>query len=115
MKNWYKELESRFASLPEYIQLLNMVSDLKKAEYFWPMNKPNAVNHLYRALILLDYIVADPKWKRKLNELLRIREVIGSLIFNDKPFADLSQTITATLLLEPTAYRSIHILSQNDH
>jgi len=108
MKNWYKELENRFATFPADIQILNMVSDLKKAENLWIVNKQSATNHLYRAIILLDYIVADPKWKRKLKELLRLREVIGSIIVGDEPLGDLSQTITATLLLEPTAYRSVN-------
>ena len=109
MKNWYKELEGRFASFPAHIQLLNMVSDLKKADNLWQTNRPNAINHLYRAIILLDYIVADPKWKRKLKELLRLREVIGSIIIGDKPIATLSQAITTALFLEPTAYHSFHV------
>jgi len=115
MKNWYNKLESRFASFPAPIQILNLVSDLKKAENLWTTNKQSSANHLYRAIILLDYIVADPKWKRKLNELLRLREVIGSIIVADQPFANLSQTITTALLLEPTAYRSINIHSTIYH
>ncbi len=107
MKNWYKELENRFAIFPAHIQLLNMVSDLKKAENLLQVNKQSAVNHLYRAIILLDYMVDDPKWNRKLRELLRLREVIGSLIFGDKPFANLPQAINAALLLEPGSYRSM--------
>ena len=107
MNNWYNELENRFVSFPAHIQILNMVSDLKKAENLWSVNKRNAINHLKRAIILLDYLVADPKWKKKLKELLRLREVIGSIIVGDEPFATLSQAITTTLLLEPTAYKSI--------
>jgi hypothetical protein len=111
MKNWYKELADRFATFPAHVQILNMVSDLKKAENLLQVNRQSALNHLFRAIILLDYIVDDPKWKRKLKELLRLREVIGSIIFSDKPLGDLSQTITAALLLEPTAYRSINLQS----
>jgi hypothetical protein len=69
---------------------------------------------LYRAIILLDYIVTDSKWRRKLKELLRLREVIGSIIVEDKPFATLSQTITIALLLEPTAYQSVQRNAKND-
>jgi hypothetical protein len=109
MKNWYKELADRFGTFPAHVQILNMVSDLKKAENLWTVNKQSAINHLYRAIILLDYMVDGQKWKSKLKELLRLREVIGSIIFNEKPLGDLSQTITAALLLEPTAYRSINV------
>ena len=107
MKNWYKELADRFVTFPAHIQLLNMVSDLKKAENLLQVNKQSAINHLYRAIILLDYIVADPKWKGKLKELLRLREVIGSIIVDDNPMANISQTITAALLLESLAYKAI--------
>jgi hypothetical protein len=31
MKNWYKSLEGRYADLPADIQILNLVSDIKKA------------------------------------------------------------------------------------
>ena len=107
MKNWYKELEDRFATFPAHIQLLNMVSDLKKAENLLHINKKGAINHLYRVIILLDYIIADPKWNRKLKELLRLREVIGSIIVDDKPLGNISQMITATSLLDPLAYKAI--------
>ena len=107
MKNWYKELADRFATFPAHIQILNMVSDLKKADNLIQVNKQSAINHLYRAIILLDYIVADPKWKRKLKELLRLREVIGSIIVDDNPMANISQTITVAWLFEPLAYKAI--------
>ena len=107
MKHWYKELEIRFASFPCHIQILNMVSDLKKAEQLWTANKASAINHLYRAIILLDYLVDDLKWKHKLKELLRLREVIGSHIFHEKPYATLSQTINAALLLNSVAYKTL--------
>jgi hypothetical protein len=107
MKTWYKELETRFAAFPCHIQILNMVSDLKKAEQMWTTVRASAANHLYRAIILLDYMVADPRWKPKLKELLRLREVIGSLLFHENPYATLPQTITAALLLEPVAYRTL--------
>lgn len=114
MNNWYKELKHRFASIPAHLQILNMVSDLKKAENLWTANRQSAINHLYRAIILLDYMVDDSKWNKKLRELLRLREVIGSLIVADKPFATLSQTITIALLLEPAAYQSVKLKAKND-
>jgi len=107
IKNWYKEIESRFATFPAHIQILNMMSDLKKAAQLNQTSQTSSTNHLYRAIILLDYMVDDPKWKPKLRELLRLREVIGSLIFEKQPYATIEQTIQAALLLEPAAYKAV--------
>ena len=107
MKNWYKDLKDRFSTFPPYVQMLNMVSDLKKAENLFDTNRSSAINHLYRAIILLDYIIADQKWQRKLRELLRLREVIASLIASKEPYANINQTINIALQLEPTAYKTL--------
>lgn len=105
MKNWYKDLKSRFATFPAPVQILNMVSDLKKAESLFETNRSTAINHLYRAIILLDYIIADQKWQNKLKELLRLREVIASLIVAKQPYGSLKQTIAIALQLDPMAYQ----------
>ena len=99
MKNWYKELKTRFCSFPSEIQILNLVSDLQKAKNLHPTNPDNAINHLYRAIILLDYIVSDPKWRNKLKELLRLREAIGSLICGDIQYGTISDIVNAALLM----------------
>ena len=109
MKNWYKDLKDRFSTFPAHVQILNMVSDLNKAEDLYEKNRSSAINHLYRAIILLDYIIADQKWQGKLRELLRLREVIASLIVDKKPYANLNQTINVALQLEPTAYKTLRI------
>ena len=108
MKNWYKDLEKRYADFPEHIQILNMVSDLEKARSFWGNERASAVDHLYRAIILIDFIVDDPRWKEKLKEVLRLREVIGSLIEDSRPLASPKDTINAALLLNSRAYLTLH-------
>ena len=108
MKNWYKNLESRYASFPSHIQILNMVSDLQKADHLMEHNPENATNHLYRAIILLDYIIADPKWRIRLRELLRLRETIGSLIYLSKPYCNYHQLPRVALLLDSKAYRTFY-------
>ena len=107
MKNWYRELKERYADFPAEVQVLNMVSDLNKAKNLASINPDSAKNHLYKAIILLDYIIADPKWRSKLPELLRLREAIGSLLFYQNPFGKIHQVITASLLLEPNAYKAM--------
>ncbi len=107
MKNWYKNLKFRFSSFPAATQVLHLVSDLNKAKNFSKSTPQTAKNHLYRAVILLDYIIADPKWNRKLSECLRLREVIASLIDGRQAYASYQQTINAALLLDPVAYKTI--------
>lgn len=108
MKAWYKDLEDRYADFPEQVQILNLVSDLKKAAHFLDIDKKTVVNHLYRAIILIDFIVDDPKWKGKLREVLRLREAIGSLIEGSQPLATPEDIIRAALLLHPRAYSTVH-------
>ena len=89
------------------VQVLHMVSDLLKAEQLMPKHRPSAHNHLFRAMILLDYMVGDPKWLYGLRELLRLREAMGSLIFCERPYADSDQLIAAALQLKSKAYRAL--------
>ena len=75
---------------------------------YWTYILPLRRNHLYRAMILLDYMIEDPKWKKKIGELLRLREAIGSFLFHEKSYANMEQLLIAALHLEPTAYRTFY-------
>jgi len=107
MKNWYKELETRFASFPAHTQIMHFISDLEKAKNLQEKNPGTARNHLLRAIILLDYIINDPKWRSKRRECLRLREVVGSLTTNNAQLASLQQTIQAACSMEKTAYKTL--------
>jgi len=107
MKNWYRELKNRYSSFDKHLQILNVVSDLQKAKNLYNINEQSSINHCYRAIILLDYIIADDRWKTKLKELLRLREAIGSHIVNTSPFATFDQLIAATLQLDCKAYKIV--------
>ena len=109
MKNWYKGLKDRFSEFDEEFQVLNIVSDLKKANHFQKLNEENANNHLYRAIILIDYLIADPKWRDKLKEVLRIREVIGGLICKTESYGTLDMIIEAVIQLNCNAYKKLKI------
>ena len=106
MTFWYKSLENRYHTFPEASQVLNMISDLSKAKNLADENEIASKNHLFRALILLDYIVADPKWKPKLSEVLRFREVLCSLIDGRFPMGTLDQVIQTAKLMTPGAYNA---------
>ena len=107
MKNWYNELENRYATFPAHIQILNLVSDLNKAKNLADVNLSGFKNQIYRALVLLDFIISNPMWKSKLGELLRLREAIASLIASQRPYASIEQIINVTLQIEPKAFRSL--------
>ena len=107
MKNWYSGLENRYASFPRETQILNMVSDMQKAANLWTSSPENARNHIYRAIILLDYIVADPKWKGRRRELLRLREVLAGRLVAGEHAEPFENIIRAALLLNPAAWRRL--------
>ncbi len=107
MKNWYKNLEGRYSNFPVDIQILNLVSDLKKANNLLTTQRQSAINHLYRAIILLNYMVEDKKWRTKLRELLRLKEAIGSFIYYEQPLASIDQVVKAALLLDKGAYKKL--------
>lgn len=104
MKNWYKDLQQRFLAFDTHIQMLNMVSDLVKAKNMSESNPDNASENCLRAIILLDFILSDPRWESRRNELYRLREVIASLTTTD-PLADYDQAIRAALSMDTAAYR----------
>lgn len=107
MKNWYRELEARYRLFDEHIQILHVVSDLQKAKHYFKINRQTAINHCYRAIILLDYLIADKKWEAKRRELLRIREAVGSLTTAGTPYGSIEQIIRVTLQLNPRAYQMV--------
>ena len=106
MKTWYQNLENRYSTFPEETQVLNMISDLNKARNLTGENTRISKNHLIRALILLDYIIADSKWQSKLCEVLRFREVLCSLIDGNAPMGTIDQVIQTAKLLTPGAYKA---------
>ena len=107
MKNWYKDLESSYLSFPKDVQILNMVSDLEKARK-WASSYPDTSrNHIFRAMILLDFVIADPKWRPALGELLRFREVVGSVIEGKHPMARLDQLVQTAKLFDIKVYQTL--------
>ena len=105
MKKGYEDLKTRFCTFPPDVQILHAVSDLLKAKHLADVDRNTAVKHVYRSMILLDYIVQDFRWTSKVRELLRLREAMGSWIFHAEPFTDLDGLIASTVLMESTAYR----------
>ena len=104
----YEDLKERYATFEPYFQVLNMVSDLEKARSWQDKDESIMKFHLRGAMILLDFMINDPKWRSRCRELLRLREVIGSLLFSTEPYGTLEQTIQAAILLDPKAFRMMN-------
>lgn len=106
MKHWYESLKTRYPSFPKQIQVLNMASDLQKAMNLEHVNAESSRNHLYRAVILLDYMIADPKWRTGLRELLRFREAVCASIAGC-PYADLATLNKVAIMLNSGAWKKV--------
>lgn len=61
-------------------QILMIATEFARAKSLIQKNNRKEVNNCYeRAFELLDLSTYDHKWEKKLKELLRFREVLGSL------------------------------------
>jgi hypothetical protein len=76
MNLWHKNLEDRFASFPSHQQIIMVCTELNRAHNLQD-NSAEYKNCLERALELMDFLISDPKWQRKLTEVLRGRDVIA--------------------------------------
>ena len=111
MKDWYSSLENRYKTFPKDVQVLNVVSDLQKSARIADLDAATARNHLFRALILLQYMADDPKWRNQLKELLRLKTCVAAAL-TDEPYGTLAQTIQAALGLSPAAFRRMQGMEQ---
>lgn len=79
--------QGRWSAFSTMEQLANIGSEISRAFRWHEKNKrEHAVNAVYRALELIDLTVADPKWKYRLKELLRTREVLCDYFFGEDQY-----------------------------
>lgn len=69
-------------------QLGNVGSETSRALNWRGKNKENFENAIWRALELIDLTIADPRWRRRLKEILRLRELLCDTVFGDKEYGD---------------------------
>ena len=84
----HKDLASgRWATLSPMEQLGNIGSEVGRALRRKKENDVHAETlAVYRALDLIDLTIADEKWRTRLKELLRMREVLCDYFFGDNTF-----------------------------
>jgi hypothetical protein len=69
-------------------QLGNIGSETNRALNWRGKNEENFENAIWRALELIDLTIADSRWKRRLKEIVRLREVLCDTVFGDKEYGD---------------------------
>lgn len=85
---FHEELaQGRWKTFSTSEQLANIGSEMSRA-FRWKekSNVDRATLAVYRALELIDLTVADPKWRYRLKELLRTREVLCDYFFGENQY-----------------------------
>jgi len=72
-------------SLPEQMgnigsEVIRMINSREKKD------RESEKNCFIRSLELIDLTISDKRWKRRLFEICRIREILCGLFFNDKTY-----------------------------
>ncbi len=84
MTVWHTLMESeKWNRFPAERQILMIGSEFARAKNLLRDNVTDEVMQCYeRALELLDLCAMDPKWRPRVKELLRFREMLGELYLN---------------------------------
>lgn len=101
---WHKSLMNRFSTLPEFQQILMVANELNRAQNMREVENEYK-NALERALELIDFVCMDPRWKRKLGELRRAREVMA--MYYSDPGQDTKILQRCLIQLEPQAWKKV--------
>lgn len=76
----HKDLsEGGWSKLSLAEQLGNVGSEVSRAKKWVNKDENISKNALVRAMELMDLTLADQKWKKRLKELARVRELLGDL------------------------------------
>jgi hypothetical protein len=81
MTIWHKSMDSeKWNRYPPEQQILMVGSEFARAKSLLHVDLMGEVKQCYeRAFELLDLCAMDPKWRPRLKELLRFREILGEL------------------------------------
>mgnify|MGYP001617267425 CR=1 FL=1 len=83
----HKDLaEGRWYKLSLAEQLGNVGSEVSRAKNWHGRNEKFSENAFIRALELLDLTLADTRWRHRLKELTRVREVLGDLFMGGQEY-----------------------------
>lgn len=89
MKYQHQNLaDGKWNQLSLAAQLGNIGSETSRALNWRGKNKENFENAIWRALELIDLTIADPRWRWRLKEIVRLREVLCDTVFGDQEYGD---------------------------
>lgn len=75
--------KGRWQTLSLAEQMGNIGSEINRALKFQEKNKQRFENAVDRALDLFDLTIEDPRWRNRLKEITRVREIFCNTVFGD--------------------------------
>jgi len=67
-------------------QMANIGSEISRAKNWQNKDKKQFKNALFRALELVFLTAKDKRWRKRLKEILRLKEVIGDILYGGKEY-----------------------------
>jgi len=91
-------------------QIMMTANEMNRAQNWIAKQAGREADLCYeRAFELIDLTIEDPKWKGRLRELLRFREVVGELYTAEKKNGDVNRLAMDCLIkLNAEAYNMLH-------
>lgn len=78
--------EGRWCEFTFFEQMANIGSEVERAILWRDKNKEYSLKAIERALELIEFTIKDPKNKKKLREILRLKEVLIDYFYFDNKF-----------------------------
>ncbi|TSC95264.1 MAG: hypothetical protein Athens101410_671 [Parcubacteria group bacterium Athens1014_10] len=69
-------------------QMGNIGSEISRAINWKERDEELFEKAIERGLELLDFTIADPRWRKRLKEIVRVREFICDSVFGDKEYGN---------------------------
>lgn len=76
----------RWYELSLFEQMGNIGSEISRAKNWYNKDKTHFENAVFRALELIDLTLADPRWRQRLKEIARVREVVCDAYLGGKEY-----------------------------
>lgn len=99
--------ESRWQQMTLMEQLGNIGSEISRG-LSWQTkgDKEQVIKALDRGLELFDLTIADPRWRNRLKEILRAREVVCDYFFGDNEYQSAPESLNKYFLYFGLAARA---------
>ena len=100
----------KWCSYSQGQQILMIANELNRAANWIEKDQNLESNMCYeRAFELIDLTVEDAKWRGRLRELLRLREILAELYLQESKDSRLNRfAYDAIISLDPEAYNLLH-------